>query len=287
MYGYVVITPARNEARNIERTVDSMLGQTYAPRRWIVVDDGSSDATSAIVERRTKDVPWVDLVVRSDRGHRSAGTGVMEAFHEGRARVQETDWEFIVKLDADLEFASDYFERCLGQFASDPKLGIAGGKVYDVDANRVVHDPHPAFHVRGATKIYRRACWEDIGGLLVGPGWDTLDEVKANQLGWSTRTLVDVPIYQLRPTGSAAGSWPNWVKNGVAAYRSGYHPAFVAVRAARRLLQPPSVVAPAGLLWGYARSWLSRSGRVDDPDLVRYVRQQQWNRLTGRESMWR
>jgi biofilm PGA synthesis N-glycosyltransferase PgaC len=287
MDGYVVVTPARNEAEYIGSTVESMLNQTVVPRLWVVVDDGSTDDTAGIVERATADVDWVQLVRRADRGHRSAGTGVMAAFRDGLADVGDIDWEFLVKLDGDLRFEDDYFESCLNGFKSDPTLGIAGGKVYDVYPDRVVYDAHPDFHVRGATKIYRRECWDAIGGLIEAPGWDTLDEVKANQLGWRTRTLPESPIYQLRPTGEAAGTWSNWSKNGAAAYRSGYHPAFVLARAGRRLLRPPSVAAPTALVWGYTKAWLTRIDRIDDPELLRYVKKQQWNRLTGRESMWR
>ena len=287
MIRYAVITPVRNEAEHISHTIESMLRQTVTPQRWVIVDDGSTDETAAIVERMTIDVSWVELSRREDRGHRSAGTGVMEAFQTGKERLDGLEWDYLVKLDGDLEFDPDYFERCFEAFASDPDLGIAGGKLYDIYPDRRVHDPHPDFHVRGATKIYRRACWEDMGGLFEAPGWDTLDEVKANQMGWKTRTLQQPSIYQLRPTGEAAGGWSNWVKNGVAAYRSGYHPAFVIARAARRLVRPPSVVAPTGLLWGYTSSWITRANRIDDPDLIDYMRTQQWNRLTGRTSMWR
>jgi glycosyltransferase involved in cell wall biosynthesis len=263
-----------------------MLQQTLPPRRWVIVNDGSTDDTADIVERATGSIEWIEVVNRFDRGHRS-GEGGVEAFNVGVQRVEDIDWDFLVNLDGDLKFAEDYFERCLAEFATDSALGIAGGKVYDVYPDRIVHDPHPDFHVRGATKIYRRACWNDIGGLVEALGWDTLDEVKANQLGWATRTLAEPTIHQLRPTGRAAGTWSNWVKNGAAAYQCGYYPGFVLMRAGRRLVQPPSITAPIGLLWGYLFAWLSRADRVDDPELLRYVRQQQLNRLLGRETMWK
>jgi hypothetical protein len=211
----------------------------------------------------------------------------MEAFRFGRQRVDDLDWDYLIKLDGDLEFAPDYFEQCFVAFDSDPKLGIAGGTLFDIYPDKIVHDSHPEFHVRGATKIYRRECWDEIGGLFDIPGWDTLDEAKANQMGWTTATLHDPMIFQLRPTGKAAGSWANWVKNGVAAYRSGYHPAFVLARAGRRLIRPPSLTAPAGLTWGYFSSWMQKTERIDDPGLLQYVRAQQRNRLTGGASMWK
>jgi poly-beta-1,6-N-acetyl-D-glucosamine synthase len=284
--GYAVITPARDEASHIERTIRSMMSQSVPPRRWVIVDDGSTDDTAQRVAEATATVDWIQLVRRPDRGHR-AGKGGVEAFREGESHITDIDWEFLVNLDADLEFDADYFERCIAAFDADPTLGIAGGAVYDVFGDRTAWEPHPVFHVRGATKIYRRGCWDDIGGLIDGTGWDTIDELRANQLGWSTRTLTDVPIYHLRPSGEAAGAWSDWVKNGVAAYRSGYHPAFLFARAGQRLVRPPSVVAPAALVWGYLNAWVRRVDRPYDPELVTFVREQQLNRLLGRDSVWR
>jgi hypothetical protein len=106
-------------------------------------------------------------------------------------------------------------------------------------------------------------------------------------LGWKTRSFEDLTLTQLKPTGSAAGQWRNWVKNGEASYISGYHPLFVIVRSAGRLRQRPYVVASIGLLWGFTRAWFRRLQRVDDKELVTYVRQQQLRRIFGKESVWR
>ena len=284
---YVVITPARNEAERIQHTIDAMADQTVRPATWIVVDDGSTDGTADIVARAAQSHDWITLVSRDDRGHRAAGSGVVEAVNDGFAAVDDNDWEFLVKLDADLSFPSDYFARCFEAFEEDPTLGIAGGTVSNIDAegNRSV-EPHPDFHVRGATKIYRRTCWDQIGGLRAVPGWDTIDEVEANRMGWSTRTLP-VPIDQLRTTGAAAGQWRNWVKNGRAAYLTGYHPLFLGARAASRARRSPYLTAAAGLLWGYGRSLATREDVAVSDATRRYVRSQQMNRLLGRDSIWR
>lgn len=283
---YVVVTPARDEASHIADTIASMRAQMHPPARWIIVDDGSSDATAEIVESAAAAWPVISLVGRADRGHRLAGGGVVDAVLEGVAAI-DVEWDFLVKLDADLTFGPEYFAVCLDAFSLDPTLGIAGGTIWNVaeDGSRTA-EPHPAFHVRGATKIYRRHCWDDIGGLIAVAGWDTIDEVTANQRHWRTRTL-DVPIDQLRPTGEAAGQWSNWVKNGRAAYVSGYDPIFVAARAGSRVTKQPHFAAPAGLLWGYVRSAIRREPKSVDSDLQRYVRDQQRRRLTGRETIWR
>jgi len=284
---YVVVTPARNEAPHIPSTIDAMRSQVAHAERWVIVDDGSTDGTTEIAQQAAEEESWISTIQRKDRGFRAAGSGVVDAVNDGIESLGDSPWEYMVKLDADLSFGRDYFAQCLDAFDADPTLGIAGGTVYNIgEEGERIAEPHPRFHVRGATKIYRRACWDQIGGLTSTPGWDTIDEVTANRLGWTTRTLP-IPIDQLRTTGAAAGQWQNWVKNGRAANLSGYHPAFVVARAASRLGKPPYATAATGLLWGYARSAISREPKAVDATTARYVRQQQLNRLLGRDTIWR
>src|SRR6185369_4446353 len=141
------------------------------------------------------------------------------------------------------------------------------------------------FHVRGATKIYRRACWEAIGELVKAPGWDSLDEIKANMLGWRTYTFRDVKIHQRRNTGEADGSWRNWVKNGLANYITGYHPAFMFLKCMRRGIQTGVVTIPAGLGWGFLTGYLKRVPQAE-PEVVKYVRHEQMKRLRLKPSLW-
>lgn len=283
---YVVITPARDEAEYIEKTIRSMIEQSHRPSEWVIVDDGSSDETAAIAERYASEHDWIRVVRRVDRGFRAAGSGVMEAFFAGHAVLDVKEWDYIVKLDGDLSFAPDYFQRCLAQFDQDSTLGIGGGVIYNQIGDVLERENKPKFHVRGATKIYRRACWDAIGGLLPVPGWDTLDELKANLKGWKTRSFDDTAIVQHRVTGEAAGQWKNWVKNGKANYISGYHPLYVAAKAARNVITRPYVKASVGLTWGFLAAWFGNVPRVDDPDLIKYVQQQQLRRLFGLKSVW-
>jgi glycosyltransferase involved in cell wall biosynthesis len=213
---YLVITPVRDEVRFIERTIESVRAQTVLPSQWVIVDDGSTDGTSELLNRIAVEVPWITVVQRPNRGHRSAGGGVMEAFYAGYAASTLDGWDFIVKLDADLSYDPTYFEQCFRKFSKDPRIGIGGGTIYQIEgAQRTIDAPgDPPFHVRGATKIYRRECWERIEPLVVGPGWDTIDEVKANRLGWTTRTFPDLQLIQHKPTGAADGSWRDAYKNG-------------------------------------------------------------------------
>jgi glycosyltransferase involved in cell wall biosynthesis len=285
---YLVVTPARNEQDNIGHTIESMAGQTRRPLRWVIVNDGSNDRTAEIIEAAAREHPWIVAVHRDDRGFRQQGGGVVEAFKDGFSRVAAEPWDFLVKFGADLSFEPDYFERCLQKFFEEPQLGIGGGTIsHPVNGVLVCEAPgDPAFHVRGATKIYRRACWEAIGGLLQAAGWDTIDELKASMLGWTTRSFPDIPVQHHRFTGTVDGTWKNYVKFGVANYITGYHPLFMALKCLKRVTQKPHLAGPVGLAWGFCRGYLKGIPQVDDPALIRYVRKQQLNKLMGRQSLW-
>jgi glycosyltransferase involved in cell wall biosynthesis len=284
---YVVITPVRDEEKHIENVMSSMLSQQLTPVEWIIVDDGSTDRTGSIADSYGAKYPWIRVIHRENRGHREPGSGVIEAFSEGLKNLSTFDWDFLVKLDGDVSFAPDYFQKCFGHFADDPNLGIGGGDIYHVIRGKLVLEKNPAFHVRGATKIYRKACWDALSGLIAAPGWDTLDEVKANMLGWKTRRFADLRLVHHKYTGSADGRWKGWVKNGRANYISGYHPLFMMLKCLRRTFTRPVVIGAAGLFYGFLSGYFKGIAQVDDNALISYLRRQQMNRILMKESIWK
>jgi poly-beta-1,6-N-acetyl-D-glucosamine synthase len=287
-FSYIIISPVRNEAKYLARTIESITKQTALPKRWIIVDDGSTDETGAVAEAAAAKCDWIQVVHRSDRGYRKPGGGVIDTFYDGYNQIGSLDWQYVVKLDGDLSFAPDYFARCLLRFQQDSRLGIGGGTICkDLDGHLSPESTvDPAFHVRGATKIYKRDCWEGIGGLICAPGWDTVDEFKANMLGWATYTFPEIQLLHHRPAGQAQGNWKNWVKNGRANYVAGYHPLFMLLKCVSRLKSKPYVIAAFGLFIGYLSGYLRRVPMVGDEKLIRYVREQQMRRLLHRESLW-
>lgn len=287
MKQFVVITPVRDEEEHLAAAMESMVRQTLLPRQWIIVNDGSTDGTARILDDYAKRYPWITAVHRADRGFRKSGGGVVEAFYSGYAALAAAEWDFLVKFDGDLSFEPTYFADCLDEFERDDRLGVGGGVICYVEDGRKVFEQAPAFHVRGATKIYRRACWEGIGGLLRAPGWDTFDEVKANSLGWKTRSFPNLHLVHHRVTGSADGVWRTGVKYGRANYICGYHPLFVMGKCAARLVRPSSARSAVALLYGYVSSYLTRTPQVDDRATIRYLRTQQLRRLFGGETIWR
>jgi poly-beta-1,6-N-acetyl-D-glucosamine synthase len=284
---YVVVTPVRDEEAYLPCTIDSMVKQTVRPQEWVIVDDGSKDSTWKIIENAAREFPWIRAVRRGDRGFRKWGAGIIEAFYDGFHALECTDWEFLAKLDGDLSFEPGYFAQMFDKFEQNQRLGIGGGFLYHVENGKRTLEQNPIFHVRGGAKIYRRDCWDAIGGLWVGPGSDTADEVKANMLDWSTQSFLEVQIRHHRWTGAAYGRWGGIVKNGKTDYVSGYHPLFLVAKSVARLWRRPYVVGSVALLYGYVSAYLQRTPRVDDQQLIKYLQRQQLAKLCGQETIWK
>jgi len=284
---YVVISPVRDEEAYLRFTIESMLSQTVRPAEWVIVNDGSSDNSASIIDEYAGQYSWIRAIHRQNRGFRKSGGGVVEAFNDGYRVLHTSDWDFIVKLDGDLTFASDYFERCLDYFQRDARLGIGGGVICYIENGSKRFEPCPDFHVRGATKIYRRNCWDAIGGFWPAPGWDTMDEVKANMLGWGTRSFPELHLQHHRHTGTAEGIWNGLVKNGRANYVCGYHPLFMLAKCLRRLPHRPYLVGSLALFYGFVSGYLKQVPQVDDLKTIGFLRRQQLGRLWGRQTIWR
>jgi len=284
---YVVVTPVRDEELYLPLTIESMVRQTIRPQQWVIVNDGSRDRTREIIDEAACRHTWIKAVHRTDRGFRKWGAGIIEAFYDGYNVLEPKDWEYLSKLDGDLSFEPDYFEKTFAKFRDDPKIGIGGGVLYHYEDGQRILENHPKFHVRGGVKIYRRACWEAIGGLWVGPGSDTVDEVKANMLGWTTTSFFDVHMIHHRFTGASWGRWGGLVKDGKIDYVSGYHPLFLAAKSLVRLPRRPYIVGSVALVYGYISAHLHGTPRVNDPNLIRYLRRQQLAKLFGGETIWK
>jgi biofilm PGA synthesis N-glycosyltransferase PgaC len=287
MTKYIIITPARDEEDYLERTILSVLRQSILPVQWILIDDGSRDKTGEIMDHYAQQHSWITICHRNDRGFRNSAGGEIDAFYDGYSRIVCSDWDFIVKLDGDLSFSPDYFAQCFAEFANNPRLGIGGGGIYHELNGEIALEKSPIFHVRGATKIYKRECWDDLGGLMRAPGWDTVDELKANMLGWTTRSFPALRLLHYRYTGAADGAWKNGIKDGRANYIAGYHPLFMVLKCAARSIKRPRLVGSVGLMLGFLSGYWRRTPQVQDHGLIRYTRNQQLRRLLLLDTIWK
>ena len=279
--GYVIITPVRNEAEFVENTLRSVVDQTVRPVEWIIVNDGSTDRIGEIVAQYAARYPWIKLINRQDRGYRQRGPGVVDAFYAGLDQLGCTDYGVIVKLDGDLSFEPGYFEELLKQFAADPELGIASGQPYVFDGKEWVTEMPLIPCTYGPTKLYRRECFEAIGGIQRSLGWDGIDDWKARMLGWQTVNFEHLRVLHHRDYGAAIGAIKAKIETGRGAYFMGYHPLYMIARCVRRMVDKPYVIGGLMTMWGYLTGWVVGSKRIDDADLVRYLRRTQVERLAS------
>ena len=278
---YAVITPARDEGQFLTDLIEDMLGQVARPQRWVIVDDGSDDDTADTVRQVAATNDWITLVSLPRGRVRLPGSGVIHAFNAGLERVDTRALEYIVKLDADLRIPPDYFGRIFQAFAERPFLGAAGGACVE---DGKLAGTWPPYHVRGATKVYRAACFEDIGGLVPVLAWDGVDIASAVAHGWETCTLLEVRFEHRRPAGShpdAGGIIGGRLRQGRGNYVLNSLPLTPILRAMRIALRRPPLLGSLALLWGYVSAFFSSVERVTDPETVRMQRLLELRKLVG------
>lgn len=281
----IVVSPVRDEAAHLATVIDAMRAQERPPDRWVIVDDGSSDATLDIARRAAAQTSWIEALPAPQRvpttSHdRLAVAAEALAFTHALAHLGDDPWDVLGKLDGDMVLHPAHYRALLCALDEDPRLGIVGCFFEEAraDGTRRVA-PMPGYHVNGALKTWRRACWEDIGGIVERLGWDTIDETHARMLGWRTRSLRDVTALHLRPSGSAGGQLRGRARHGECVWLVNYPPELVLARGVRLTTSRPWVLSGIAFVFGWARAAVRRRGRVEDPALLRFARSEQRARI--------
>lgn len=277
---YLLVTPCRDEATYARRTLDSIAAQTAAPALWIIVDDGSTDETPAILAEYAAKLPYLKVIRRDDRGFRKLGGGVIDAFYHGYDTVNPNDFDYVCKLDLDLDLPPNYFESLMHRMEADPRLGTCSGKPYFKDAaGAMISEKCGDENSVGMVKFYRTKCFQEIGGFVRELMWDGIDCHRCRMLGWIAVSWDDPALRfeHLRPMGTSHKNW--WtgrVRHGVGQYYMGTSPAYMLASALYRMTRPPVVVGGVAMMWGYFRSLLQRRKRYGDAAFRRFLRRYQW-----------
>lgn len=277
---YVLITPAHNEEKTIEKTIHSVISQTVRPSMWVIVSDGSTDKTDEVIKKYTFDNRWIKFIrITKDPGR--SFSAKVKAFNAGYNIAKKADFEIIGNLDADITFGSDYFSYLLSKFEEDPQLGVCGtpfvenGKHYDYRFTNTEH-------VSGACQMFRRACFEEIGGYVpieLG-GVDWVAVTTARMKGWKTRTYKDKICFHHRRMGSSSASaYMLWFRQGRKDYLFGNHPLWEILRAVYQMTKKPYVVGGCLIFLGYFSSQVSGKKIIIQDDLKKFVRKEQFDRI--------
>ena len=276
---YVLITPARNEAQFIDLTIKSVIAQTVLPLQWVIVSDGSTDGTDEIVNKYAAEHRWIELVRTPERQERHFA-GKVHAFNAGYAKVKNLDYDLIGSMDADISFDPHYFSFLLGKLAEDPALGLVGTPFKD----KTIYDYRfvSIEHVSGACQLFRRECFEQIGGYVPvkSGGIDHIAVITARMKGWKTRTFTEKVCLHHRNIGSAErGALNAKFRDGTLDYALGGHPVWELFRTAYQMTREPYVIGGLALLAGYVTASMRRLERPISDELVAFRRREQMQRL--------
>ncbi len=280
---YVLVTAAYNEEKFIEPTLRSIVEQTSRPVEWIVVSDGSTDATDEIVKRYAAEYPFIRLH-RITKDHPRNFTAQVSAINEGLQQLASKSHAFVGNLDADITLDPGYFEALIDKFQKDTALGLGGGTIYERSRSgmflpRKTNAHHSVAH---ACQLFRRQCFEVIGGAYVplpygGP--DTVAEVSARMMRWKVQSFDDLKVYHHRFTNGAEGAVKGCFRQGKMDYSLGALPSFELIKIARRLGDRPLVFGAIARFAGFISSYLANDRRAVEKEFITYLRAEQAQRV--------
>lgn len=273
---YAVISPVRDEEEFLQRTIDSVAAQTEPPTRWVIVDDGSTDATPEILARAAQQHDWISVLTRPPRTVRVVGSGVIHAFNDGLATLDLDDYDYLAKLDGDLELPQRYFATLMDRMEADPRLGTASGRTYvDGPDGTIVLDRGAEEMTVGLAKFYRVTAFRDIGGLVPEIMWDGIDCHEMRRHGWRARAFTgpDLEVYTMRPEGvSDRGVLRGRRRHGYGQWFMGTDPVFMLASVLLRARDEPAVIGSAHMLAGYVGSALRRAPHHGPPSFRAQLR---------------
>jgi len=279
MKSYVIITPAKDEEGFIEHTLESICAQTLRPNQWIIVNDGSSDNTAIIVKNYQMKYPWIRLVTNDNKFEkRLSGAKVVRAFYRGYNELKNHEYEFIVKLDADLILPENYFEKVSAAFRENANIGLCGGYCVSEKNGRLIKDRTAKDHIRGALKAYKKQCFKDIDGLKDVLGWDGLDEMTASYLGWEIKQLP-IEVVHLRETNKEYKPLLRRFHSGMAYFRTGYGLILTILKAVFWGFRRPYVVGGLVFIVGYLAGVIKCEEKIGDKDMRKFFRRFKYNRI--------
>ena len=280
---YVVVTPARNEEAFIEKTIETVIRQTVLPQKWVIVNDGSTDATGSIVEKYAKKYEWLELVNLPVRKERNFAAKV-HAFNAGLERLKNVPYEIIANLDGDVGLDEDHFEFLLNKFKDDSGLGVAGTIFREEGGySSETSSFEGQNHVSGQCQVFRRKCFEDIGGYYANKegGIDWIAVTTARMMGWKTRSYREKSFFHFRHLGTAErGILASSFSYGEKDYYLGGHPIWELFRVTYRLTKPPYLVDGLALGLGYGWAMIRRVHRPVSKELMAFHRKEQMGKLS-------
>lgn len=277
--GYIIVTPVKNQEASLRKTIRSVISQTVPPLEWVIVNDGSTDGTGEIAAEASLKRPWIKAL-NLDPSDRAMSGHIVRLFNKGFGEIESRDYGFVAKVDGGVTFEQDYFEKILNHFEENTRLAISGGVTHVSVNGELVEGRSSHGHVTEAARVYRKVCFEAIGGLSESIGWDCIDEIKTRMLGWDAEPVPGLAAILHRDEGKAAGVIRAGIERGRSAYFMGCHPLYLVVSALGRMVtKSPPVADGMGMLIGYLGSMLKGEQRIKDSEFICFLRKNQIRKM--------
>lgn len=280
---FYIVIPAHNEAEYIEKTLLSLTHQTLLPKKIVVVDDHSTDATSEVVSRYVEKFPFIHLVKITSEDKHLPGSKVINAFYKGFETLDD-DYDIICKFDADLIFPENYLEKIAEIFKNNPKCGMAGGLLYILKNNQWVYENIAnKDHLRGPIKAYKKDCFQSIGGLKISIGWDTVDVLLAKYHKWEVIIDIQLKVKHLKPTGQNYDLAARY-KQGETLFKLRYGFTLTLVTAIKISIRKKSFSILYDYLKGYYMAKRKKKDYLVNSEEGKFIRIYRWEKIRQKSS---
>lgn len=273
---YVIVTPCKNEEKNLPTLISSIVNNTIKPSLWVILDDGSTDDTYRILSDLEKEYSWI-RVINEKESIRDLGLHYSEIVDKAIkyafqiCKKQNIHFEYVGLIDADMILDKDFFEKIIEKFEKNPNLGIASGTIAYENKDKIVLEKGRSIHPIGSMRVWRRKCFEDTGGIPISYSVDSVSNVLAILKGWDTRKYEDIIGIQTRKTSSAEGMWKGFVTYGKSDYYRDYHPVYVTLKFLKYSIKPPFYIGIA-YLYGYTIGITVMKTKINIPEVRAYYR---------------
>jgi len=279
---YVLITAVRNEERFIEFPIRSILSQTILPGMWIIVSDGSTDGTDEIVSRYAAQHDFIKLVRREAKNEGLDFSSKVLAIYEGYEQLKKADYDFLGILDGDVSFGPDYYENILIKFQENKNLGIAGGIILDQYNDHCIRrSPNHTNYVSGCIQLFRRKCYEEIGGLfpIKEGGEDTIAAITAQMKGWIVEAFEELEVYHHKHSKARRGKLKEAFRAGRMFYALGSHPLFEILKSIKSITAQPYLLFAMTRMCGYLLPFVKKQRRPVTEEFILFLRKEQLSKL--------
>lgn len=275
------IIPTYNEEAFIEKTLQSIVLQSYLPKKIVVVNDNSTDGTQQIIDSFTEKHPWITSVYNTSENKHLPGSKVIRAFQRGFDTL-DNQFDIVIKLDADLILPTHYFERIVEVFQSNHHIGMVGGFAYiEKNGEWILENLTDKDHIRGAFKAYRKECFEEIGGLKPAMGWDTVDELLCRYYNWQIVTLPELKVKHLKPTGAIYDTSARY-KQGEAFYTLGYGITITSIAAFKLAARKGKPLLFIDYIKGFFKAKSEQKPLLITKDQAKFIRNYRWKKIKAK-----